>query len=139
MGYTSYITCTGDAWHLLTSPPACKRPRASIQWIQLLHRYILLPYYISTIFISFNFFLPTVVALYDFTKIRDYELSFTAGTIIYVVKKNSAGQYWHKGVANGVTGIFPANYVKVISVSTSMYLTLYTYSYKSTIMHSRLL
>ena len=96
--------------------------------IYLLHRYIFL-----LVRPSFNFFFPTVVALYDFTKRRDDELSFTAGTIIYVVKKNCDGQYWHKGMANGVTGLFPANYVKVVSVSTSVYLTLYTYSCKGTI------
>ena len=81
--------------------------------IYLLHRYIFL-----LVRLSFNILFPIVVALYNFTKRRDDELSFTAGTIIYVVKKNRAGQYWHEGVANGVTGLFPANYVKVISVST---------------------
>ena len=63
-------------------------------------------------------------ALYDYTKNEDDELSFTAGTIIYVVKKHSDG--WHEGVANGITGFFPENYVKVIHVSTSNHVTLYT-------------
>ena len=75
------------------------------------------------------------MALFDFTKRKDNELSFTAGTIIYVVKKNGDGwNTWHEGVANGVRGLFPGNYVKVISVSTrSMCLTLYIYSCKGTI------
>ena len=63
-------------------------------------------------------------ALYDCTKDKDDELSFTAGTIIYVVKKHSDG--WHEGVANGNTGFFPENYVKVIPVSTSNHVTLHT-------------
>ena len=71
------------------------------------------------------------MALYDYTKDDDDELSFTAGTIIYVVKKNGDGwNTWHEGVANGVRGLFPGNYVKVIPVSTSIYVISYTYSCK---------
>ena len=66
---------------------------------------------------NFKLLLSSVEALYDYTKNEDDELSFTAGTIIYVVKKHSDG--WHEGVANGITGFFPENYVKVIPVSTS--------------------
>jgi len=40
-------------------------------------------------------------------------LSFVAGTVIYVVKKNDDG--WYEGVTNGITGLFPGNYVEVIS------------------------
>ncbi len=54
----------------------------------------------------------TVVALYDFTKVYDDELTFTKGSIIYVTKKIDEG--WHKGVCNGKTGFFPANYVSVL-------------------------
>ena len=55
--------------------------------------------------------LSAVEALYDY-KGDVNELSFTAGTVIYVLKKNDDG--WYEGVADGVTGLFPGNYVKVI-------------------------
>lgn len=57
--------------------------------------------------------LPSVEALYDYTKDKDDELSFTAGTVIYVVKKNDDG--WFEGVADGITGLFPGNYVEVVA------------------------
>ena len=60
---------------------------------------------------------PSVEALYDYTKDKDDELSFTAGTVIYVVKKNDDG--WYEGVADGVTGLFPGNYVEVIAVGNT--------------------
>ena len=55
----------------------------------------------------------SVEALYDYTKDKEDELSFVAGTVIYVVKKNDDG--WYEGVTNGITGLFPGNYVEVIS------------------------
>ena len=55
----------------------------------------------------------TVEALYDYTKDKDDELTFTAGATIYVVKKNDDG--WYEGVFNGLTGLFPGNYVDVIA------------------------
>ena len=63
-------------------------------------------------------FFPTVEALYDYTKDKDDELSFIAGTIIYVLKKNDDG--WYEGVADGITGLFPGNYVEVIAVNESI-------------------
>ena len=57
--------------------------------------------------------LSSVEALYDYTKDKEDELSFVAGTVIYVVKKNDDG--WYEGVTNGITGLFPGNYVEVIS------------------------
>lgn len=54
----------------------------------------------------------SVVAIYDYTKDKDDELSFMEGAIIYVVKKNDDG--WFEGVCNGVTGLFPGNYVESI-------------------------
>ena len=59
------------------------------------------------------FLLSSVEALYDYTKDKEDELSFVAGTVIYVVKKNDDG--WYEGVTNGITGLFPGNYVEVIS------------------------
>uniref|UniRef100_A0A3Q2CNX9 Abl-interactor 1a n=1 Tax=Cyprinodon variegatus TaxID=28743 RepID=A0A3Q2CNX9_CYPVA len=53
-----------------------------------------------------------VVAIYDYTKDKDDELTFMEGAIIYVVKKNDDG--WYEGVCNGVTGLFPGNYVESI-------------------------
>ncbi len=54
----------------------------------------------------------TVVALYDFNKVAEEDLTFTAGSIIYVVEKNEDG--WCKGMCNGKAGFFPANYVSVL-------------------------
>ncbi|XP_073796232.1 abl interactor 1a isoform X7 [Danio rerio] len=53
-----------------------------------------------------------VVAIYDYTKDKDDELSFIEGAIIYIIKKNDDG--WFEGVCNGVTGLFPGNYVESI-------------------------
>ncbi|XP_064202654.1 abl interactor 1 isoform X8 [Anguilla rostrata] len=53
-----------------------------------------------------------VVAIYDYTKDKDDELSFVEGAIIYIIKKNDDG--WYEGVCNGVTGLFPGNYVESI-------------------------
>uniref|UniRef100_A0A8C1L7M8 Abl-interactor 1b n=2 Tax=Cyprinus carpio TaxID=7962 RepID=A0A8C1L7M8_CYPCA len=54
----------------------------------------------------------SVVAIYDYTKDKDDELSFMEGAIIYIIKKNDDG--WFEGVSNGVTGLFPGNYVESI-------------------------
>ncbi|XP_075443755.1 abl interactor 1 isoform X10 [Ascaphus truei] len=53
-----------------------------------------------------------VVAIYDYSKDKEDELSFMEGSIIYVIKKNDDG--WYEGVSNGVTGLFPGNYVETI-------------------------
>lgn len=53
-----------------------------------------------------------VVAIYDYTRDKDDELSFMEGAIIYVIKKNDDG--WFEGVSGGVTGLFPGNYVESI-------------------------
>ena len=71
----------------------------------------------KTISPSLPFFLvslspSSVEALYDYTKDKEDELSFVTGTVIYVVKKNDNG--WFEGVTNGITGLFPGNYVEVI-------------------------
>ncbi|CAH2282229.1 abl interactor 1 isoform X5 [Pelobates cultripes] len=59
-----------------------------------------------------NTYLEKVVAIYDYAKDKDDELSFMEGSIIYVIKKNDDG--WYEGVSNGVTGLFPGNYVETI-------------------------
>ncbi|XP_052467550.1 abl interactor 1 isoform X1 [Carassius gibelio] len=57
-------------------------------------------------------YIEKVVAIYDYTKDKDDELSFMEGAIIYIIKKNDDG--WFEGVSNGVTGLFPGNYVESI-------------------------
>ncbi|XP_035657919.1 LOW QUALITY PROTEIN: abl interactor 2-like [Branchiostoma floridae] len=55
-------------------------------------------------------FLEKVVAVYDYEREREDELSFNEGQIIYVIKKNEDG--WYEGVMNGAHGLFPGNYVE---------------------------
>ncbi|XP_050954209.1 abl interactor 1a isoform X3 [Labeo rohita] len=57
-------------------------------------------------------YIEKVVAIYDYTKDKDDELTFMEGAIIYIIKKNDDG--WFEGVCNGVTGLFPGNYVESI-------------------------
>ncbi|XP_078090114.1 abl interactor 1a isoform X5 [Mustelus asterias] len=57
-------------------------------------------------------YLEKVVAIYDYSKDKEDELSFLEGSIIYVIKKNDDG--WYEGVINGITGLFPGNYVEPI-------------------------
>ncbi|XP_047205790.1 abl interactor 1a isoform X12 [Girardinichthys multiradiatus] len=57
-------------------------------------------------------YIEKVVAIYDYTKDKEDELTFMEGSIIYVVKKNDDG--WFEGVCNGFTGLFPGNYVESI-------------------------
>ncbi|XP_067870088.1 abl interactor 1a isoform X7 [Heterodontus francisci] len=57
-------------------------------------------------------YLEKVVAIYDYSKDKDDELSFLEGSIIYVIKKNDDG--WYEGIINGITGLFPGNYVEPI-------------------------
>lgn len=40
----------------------------------------------------------------------DDELSFQESSVLYVLKKNDDG--WWEGVMDGVTGLFPGNYVE---------------------------
>ncbi|XP_059390679.1 abl interactor 2-like isoform X8 [Carassius carassius] len=57
-------------------------------------------------------YIEKVVAIYDYIKDKDDELSFMEGAIIYIIKKNDDG--WFEGVCSGVTGLFPGNYVESI-------------------------
>ncbi|XP_072535409.1 abl interactor 1a isoform X7 [Salminus brasiliensis] len=57
-------------------------------------------------------YIEKVVAIYDYSKDKDDELTFMEGAIIYIIKKNDDG--WYEGVCNGVTGLFPGNYVESI-------------------------
>jgi len=51
-----------------------------------------------------------VVAIYDYYADKEDELSFQESSVIYVLKKNIDG--WWEGVMDGITGLFPGNYVE---------------------------
>ena len=53
-----------------------------------------------------------MVAIYDYARDKEDELSFQEGAIIYVIKKNDDG--WYEGTMNNTTGLFPGNYVESI-------------------------
>ncbi|KAF8357160.1 abi-1 [Pristionchus pacificus] len=54
-------------------------------------------------------YIERAVALYDYEADKADELNLRANCIVYVVRKNEDG--WYEGVLNGVTGLFPGNYV----------------------------
>lgn len=60
--------------------------------------------------ISFLTCVFLVVALYDYEAEKADELSFYENSVIYVLKKNEDG--WYEGVLDGMTGLFPGNYVE---------------------------
>jgi len=55
-------------------------------------------------------YLEKVIAIYDYNADKEDELTFQEGQIIYVLKKNDDG--WWEGVMEGITGLFPGNYVE---------------------------
>ncbi|ESO85410.1 hypothetical protein LOTGIDRAFT_107808 [Lottia gigantea] len=55
-------------------------------------------------------YLEKVVAIYDYEADKADELAFNENAVIYVIKKNDDG--WWEGVMDGVTGLFPSNYVE---------------------------
>lgn len=61
--------------------------------------------------IKFYFYLLIlVIAIYDYAADKDDELSFQENSVIYVIRKNDDG--WYEGVMDGITGLFPGNYVE---------------------------
>lgn len=50
--------------------------------------------------------------LYPYTAAKEDELNLTPGDIVCVLRKNEDG--WDEGIMNGVTGLFPDNYVERI-------------------------
>lgn len=62
------------------------------------------------IIFAFLLFVFLVVAIYDYYADKDDELSFQESSVLYVLKKNDDG--WWEGVMDGVTGLFPGNYVE---------------------------
>lgn len=65
---------------------------------------------IKAIYFNEMFYFSTVVATYDYSASNDDELSFQENSVIYVIRKNDDG--WWEGVLNGITGLFPGNYVE---------------------------
>ena len=55
-------------------------------------------------------YLEKVLAIYDYNADKEDELTFQEGQTIYVLKKNDDG--WWEGVMEGITGLFPGNYVE---------------------------
>ena len=59
---------------------------------------------------SNGLFYGLVIAIYDYSADKDDELSFSENSVIYVIRKNDDG--WYEGVMDGITGLFPGNYVE---------------------------
>ncbi|GME90249.1 unnamed protein product [Ambrosiozyma monospora] len=55
----------------------------------------------------------TCTALYDYAAQAQGDLSFTAGTVITIIQKTPDQNGWWTGTVNGVTGVFPGNYVQL--------------------------
>ncbi|XP_052254262.1 abl interactor 1-like isoform X2 [Dreissena polymorpha] len=55
-------------------------------------------------------YLEKVIAIFDYMANKDDELSFKENSVLYVLKKNDDG--WFEGILDGVTGLFPGNYVE---------------------------
>lgn len=55
---------------------------------------------------------PQAVVLHDFPAEQVDDLSLTAGEIVYLLEKIDTD--WYRGKCGNQTGVFPANYVKVI-------------------------
>lgn len=54
--------------------------------------------------------------MYDYKAANEDEMSFSKGQLISVFDKNDPD--WWKGEVNGVTGLFPTNYVKMTTADT---------------------
>ncbi|KJH49067.1 SH3 domain protein [Dictyocaulus viviparus] len=57
-------------------------------------------------------YIEKAVALYDYDADKPDELSLRENCIVYVLRKNDDG--WFEGVLDGVTGLFPGNYVQAV-------------------------
>ncbi|TKR68127.1 hypothetical protein L596_024156 [Steinernema carpocapsae] len=72
------------------------------------------PASVETIYESNNYapmnYIEKAVALYDYEAEKEDELTLRENCIVYVVRKNDDG--WYEGVLDGVTGLFPGNYVQ---------------------------
>jgi len=52
-------------------------------------------------------------ALYDFNGENPDDLSFAAGTTIYVLDKTDPSGWWRGQTAEGAQGFFPMNFVDI--------------------------
>jgi hypothetical protein len=52
------------------------------------------------------------LAIYDYEAEKEDELNLRENSIVYVVAKNEDG--WYEGIMDGMTGLFPSNYVQKI-------------------------
>ena len=59
--------------------------------------------------------LPMVQALYNFKAEMKCDLEFRKGQVIYVITRTDTQQDWWEGRIEDRVGIFPANYVKMMS------------------------
>ncbi|KAJ1363344.1 hypothetical protein KIN20_023189 [Parelaphostrongylus tenuis] len=57
-------------------------------------------------------YIEKAIALYDYDADKPDELSLRENCIVYVLRKNEDG--WFEGVLDGVTGLFPGNYVQAV-------------------------
>ncbi|ESX01012.1 hypothetical protein KL918_002654 [Ogataea parapolymorpha] len=55
----------------------------------------------------------TCTALYDYTAQAEGDLSFSAGQVITILQRSENQNDWWTGSVNGVTGVFPGNYVQL--------------------------
>lgn len=56
-----------------------------------------------------------VIAMYDYMANNEDELNFSKGQLINVMNKDDPD--WWQGETNGLTGLFPSNYVKMTTDS----------------------
>lgn len=59
------------------------------------------------------------VVLFPYNAVNDDELSLEEGQIITIVTKDVEDKGWWKGEIDGRVGVFPDNFVKLISSSTT--------------------
>lgn len=81
------------------------------QFLIILHTYIT-SFWIAITnksLILFYFFTDKVIALYPYKAQNDDELSFDKDDIISVLGRDEPE--WWRGELNGLTGLFPSNYV----------------------------
>uniref|UniRef100_A0AC34G4Y4 SH3 domain-containing protein n=1 Tax=Panagrolaimus sp. ES5 TaxID=591445 RepID=A0AC34G4Y4_9BILA len=57
-------------------------------------------------------YIEKALAIYDYEAEKEDELNLRENCIVYVVAKNEDG--WYEGVMDGMTGLFPSNYVQKI-------------------------
>lgn len=57
-------------------------------------------------------YIEKAIAIYDYDADKNDELSLRENCVVYVVRKNDDG--WFEGVLDGVTGLFPGNYVQPV-------------------------